>query len=497
MIDIEEAMAQFLKSQLASGCISLVNCNIDSPPDTAFTSHLAALLYQIAERSGLDELAEARASLLLFLERAKPCLLNGGIHTPNHRWVMAGALAKLYEIFGDEAFRDRAFQFLDEGLDITDYGEWTERSNAIYNGACAIHLYDVGLIFGYEPAFEAIRSNLNMMQYMLHPDDSIVTEYSGRQDFGQTMMMDDWYYVIYHLMAKQDRNPVFGAMAGVAAKTAPRGSHALIFWMLYPEEMNALDLIGPLSDDYTMLFGEENEVPVPKNVPYLGKLVQHPHGASVLRHRKGKISVTAMAGQPELLHIRYGKAAMYGLKLGAGWFGVGAAAFPSIKKVGEHTYRMDVELEGCYWNPLPKHLTEGTNGMYVKMPNHLREKTHVQFLTVAVEITLLERGVDVRVRSESIPNIYLQAVCMFDPKGELSGQGLKEAAPSVVQLTEGDAVFAVGEDAIRISAGALEHRDVSMRNDKINRDALNLTVNWVTPTDRTLRIRFPETEDNR
>ncbi len=174
--ELEEALALFLQTQLPSGCISLVNCNIDSPPDTAFSVHLAALLYQIVDRSGMDELSGARVSLLLFLERAKPCLLNGGIHTPNHRWVMAGAFAKIYEIFGGEAFRERAFPFLDEGLDITDYGEWTERSNAIYNGACAIHLYDVGLIFGYEPAFAAIRSNLNMMQYMLHPDDSIVTE---------------------------------------------------------------------------------------------------------------------------------------------------------------------------------------------------------------------------------------------------------------------------------------------------------------------------------
>ncbi|RED76884.1 MULTISPECIES: hypothetical protein [Cohnella] len=488
--ELEEALALFLQTQLPSGCISLVNCNIDSPPDTAFSVHLAALLYQIVDRSGMDELSGARVSLLLFLERAKPCLLNGGIHTPNHRWVMAGAFAKIYEIFGGEAFRERAFQFLDEGLDITDYGEWTERSNAIYNGACAIHLYDVGLIFGYEPAFAAIRSNLNMMQYMLHPDDSIVTEYSGRQDYGRTMMMDDWYYAVCHLMATRDRSPLFGAMAGVAAKTAPLGAHALIFWMLYPEQMNALDLYEPLSDDYTILLGEENEVPVPKNVPYLGKLVQHPHGASVLRHRKGKISVTAMAGQPELLHIRYGKAVMHGLKIGAGWFGIGAVAFPSIKKVGEQTYRMEVELEGCYWGPLPKRLTAGTNGMYVKMPNHLREKTNVQFLPVALEITMLENGVDVRVLSESIPNIYLQTVCMFDAKGELSGRSLKEAAPAIVQLTDGDAVFSMDEDAILISTGAHEHADVSMRNDPINRDALNLTVNWVTPTDKTLRIRF-------
>ncbi|MNI21510.1 hypothetical protein D3C73_750370 [compost metagenome] len=488
--EINEAMINFLDTQLPSGCISLVNCNIDSPPDTAFTTHLTSLLYQVADRCDMDELEGAKAALYLFLERAKPCLLNGGIHTPNHRWVMAGALAKMYEIFGDEAFRNRAFQFLDEGFDLTEYGEWTERSNAIYNGACAIHLFDVGLNFNYEPAFVAVRSNLNMMQYMLHPDHSIVTEYSSRQDFGQTMLMSDWDYVVCRLMAVHDQSPVFGAMAGVAEKTAPRGSLALMYWMLYPEEMNASEWIGPLSDEYTILLGEENEVPVPKNVPYLGKLVQHPHGASVLRYRKGKISVTAMAGQPELLHIRYGKAVMHGLKLGAGWFGIGTVAFPSIKQVGENTYRMQLELEGCYWNPLPKHLTEGTDGIYVKMPNNLREKTNVQNLPIAVEFTLLDNGVDVRVVSETIPNIYLQAVCMFDTKGKITGSSLNEAAPGIVQLTEGEALFTFEEDSIQISSGALEHIDVSMRNDKVNSDVQNLTVNWKTPTDHTLRFRF-------
>ncbi|WJH33400.1 hypothetical protein N6H14_25610 [Paenibacillus sp. CC-CFT747] len=76
--EMEEGAENFLKTQLPSGCISLVNCNIDSPPDTAFTTHLTSLLYQVAERSGLPELQGVQGALRLFLERAKPCLLNGG-----------------------------------------------------------------------------------------------------------------------------------------------------------------------------------------------------------------------------------------------------------------------------------------------------------------------------------------------------------------------------------------------------------------------------------
>ncbi|NOU85865.1 hypothetical protein GC102_08775 [Paenibacillus sp. LMG 31460] len=486
---MREAVDHFLLRQLESGCISLVNCNIDSPPDTAFMIHLVSLVYQVAERSGLEQIRGIQDGLFTFMVRARPCLLTGGIHTPNHRWVMAGALAKMYEIFGDEAYRERAFQFLDEGFDMTEYGEWTERSNAIYNGACAIHLYDVGVIFGYEPAFEAIRKNLGMMQYMLHPDQSVATEYSGRQDLGQTMMMNDWYYVIYHLMASLDKNPVFLSMAQITEETSPKGASALIHWMLYPEAMCLPDNVPALSENYTILLGEGNEALVPRNIPYLGKLVQHPHGASVLRHRKGKLSVTLMAAQPELMYIQHGKARMFGLKLAAGWFGIGAVAFPSIKQTGMDRYSMDIELEGCYFQPLPKEHFADKNGIYVNMPNHLREKTNIQHLQLALEFQLLTDGVEVSIRSKTIPGIYLQAVCMFDSLGELSGDGLEQVAPHMKQLVNGDAVFSLEGDCIRVSSGAKEHIDVSMRNEKVNRDALNVTMNYVTPTDVTIRFQ--------
>lgn len=489
---MKESVDAFLATQLDSGCISLVNCNIDSPPDTAFTTHLVSIVYQVAERSGLEQIREVQDGLYTFMERARPCLLNGGIHTPNHRWVMAGALSKMYEIFGDEAYKERAFQFLDEGFDMTEYGEWTERSNAIYNGACAIHLYDVGTVFGYEPAFEAIRRNLSMMQYMLHPGHEVATEYSGRQDLGQTLVLNDWYYVIYHLMASHDNNQDFASMAQITEESSPKGASALIHWMLYPDAMRLPEQAPALSDHYTILLGENNEVPVPRNIPYLGKLVKHPHGASVLRHRKGKLSVTVMAAQPELMYVQYGQARMYGLKLAAGWFGIGGIAFPSIRQTGENRYSMEIELEGCYFNPLPREHTAGLNGSYVKMPNHLREKTNVMHLPVQMEFQLHDDGVEVSIRSAAIPNIYLQTVCMFDPVGTVSGDGLEEVAPHMKQLVRGDAVYAYEGDHIRVSSGAKEHKDVSMRNETVNRDALNVTMNYVTPTEVTIRFQCYE-----
>ena len=57
-----------------------------------------------------------------------------------------------------------------------------------------------------------VRANLKMMSYLVHPDGEIVTEYSGRQDFGQSFDMSG-YFLPCLMMASLDRDPVFQGMA--------------------------------------------------------------------------------------------------------------------------------------------------------------------------------------------------------------------------------------------------------------------------------------------
>lgn len=120
---IEECMEQIMDGQLASGCISLVNCNIDSPPDTAFLIKNMVLVYRVLYQSGFPEVKNLTKDIYLFLDRARDCIITGGVHTPNHRWVMCGAMANMYEILGDDNLKRRAFEYLSEGFDMTDYGE--------------------------------------------------------------------------------------------------------------------------------------------------------------------------------------------------------------------------------------------------------------------------------------------------------------------------------------------------------------------------------------
>ena len=73
--------------------------------------------------------------------------------------------------------------------------------------------------------------------YLVHPDGEIVTDYSGRQDFGQKFTLAD-YYSIYQLMAVHDRDPLFAAMASLAGEaiTHPGAlpNNAMLNLLLHP-----------------------------------------------------------------------------------------------------------------------------------------------------------------------------------------------------------------------------------------------------------------------
>jgi len=481
LVVIEEQVEYLLRSQYPSGCISLINCNIDSPPDTGFAVHIASFSYHALAAVQAPEALAVSNRLKLFLERTISGLLAGGIHTPNHRWVICGALALLYEIFPDERLRSRADEYLAEGLDINASGEWTERSNAVYNAVCCNFLYHVARVFGYEDLIDRVEENLNMMQYMLHPGGAIATEYSSRHDRGKVFYLSDEYYIAFRLMASHHSNAIFEALAAEALRHTENPGMPLLYRMRFPEKMRSNGERAELPEHYNVLLNEGNEAPISGLMPYVRTSFHS--GSPLARYRRGKLSVTLVSGQPEFMFVQVGKARMVGLRWSLGWFGIAGVPMSSLKKCGDYSYEMAITIEGAYYGPIQGANTGRMGQSEFDFTFAGREATNVSRLDMSVRIDLEEHGLRVRLMANNMPKLFAQAVFAFDRAGtvEDSSSGCTRLDEHLYLQAAGHLVYRCGNDVIEIEGGAAEHRYACLRNDEMDPQYWNVACNYVTP----------------
>ncbi|MCZ8511071.1 hypothetical protein O9H85_01195 [Paenibacillus filicis] len=507
LLDAFERAADFmLNRQHPDGTVSLGSTNFNSPPDTAFVVGGVTQMYRLLEGHDWDPVKPAAAKLKRFLERTVPAMLTGGCHTPNHRWVITAALSLLYEIFGLPELVARAEEWLAEGLDITEDGEWTERSNGIYNAVSDIALYHAGRVLNRPELLEAVRRNLRMMVYLVHPSGEVVTDYSGRQDFGHTYDMAT-YFLSYRFMAAHDRDPLFAAMADYAGSFIKGlegvNNNAMLQLLVYPRETDISGLErAPLPDRYVKRINAAHPIG-----EHLGRIdsvghhmkIQHSSmhlafGAPVVRLREADTSVTIMARTPSFFSLRHGKVRLLGVKLSTS-FSPGVVKFEDLV-MEDGRYELGVELEKGYTGPLPKqHLPEragaGRPSPWYLLPHQHRPMTHVQTHRLTAELTPGEAEWSIRIRSDEREDVITQLTFILGAEGTLSGDGLRPAGEEGrYVLKQGAARYEAGENAIEISPGAEEHFVSEVREDTHPQGCQYVHINLVTPFDRTFTVRL-------
>ena len=146
------------------------------------------------------------------MQKSTRSLVDGGVHTPNHRWEICKALAHIHHLWPSRAVMARINDWLGEGIDQDAEGEYSERSPNYASEVTNRSLVIIARLAGKPGLLGNVRRNLAMTLYRLEANGEVETVQSRRQD--QTGIQDVWKYLMhFRELALRDGDRRFAAVA--------------------------------------------------------------------------------------------------------------------------------------------------------------------------------------------------------------------------------------------------------------------------------------------
>ncbi len=447
------AAAYLERAQNPQGNIDLVITNFNSPPDTGFVVHGVATAAVLARRAGKTEL---EALTEPFLRRAAAAMAAGGVHTPNHRWVICSALAQVNELYPDPAWLRRIDQWLAEGVDIDGDGQYTERSTLVYNAITNRAFVVMAAKLRRPELLDPVRRNLESMLYLLHPGGEVVTEISRRQDAGERGNMGRYWFPLRYL-AVQDGDGRFAALV----RTLEPEHAGLPALMEYPELNRELPAPAPLPEDFE------------KHFPELG----------IVRVRRGLTSATILSGSSRFFTLRRGLAVMAGLRMAGAFFGKGQF-IPERLEPRAGGWLLSQTLQAGYYQPFdpPRRITP--RNWYATRPE--RRQSEICRLEYWATVTETSEGFKVRLEAAGTHGVPVAVEINFGDAGRLEGCQPHPEVPQCWLLTQGVGSYRLGGHQLRFGPGRSEHRYIQVRGADPKLPGPSVYLTAFTPFDHTL-----------
>ncbi|GAB4038897.1 hypothetical protein GCM10028809_58470 [Spirosoma gilvum] len=462
--EIEAAARALLNMQHDDGTIDLLDTNFHSTPDTAFVLENIVPTYKFLKPFKGTE--KATETIKTFLTKAGNALSVGGIHTPNHRWVVSAALTKLNELFPDPRYTNRINQWLAEHIDLDSDGQFNEKSTNTYSPIVDRSLIIMARGLNKPELFEPVRRNLMMTLYYVHPNGEVVTEASNRQDKGTIGNMSRYYYC-YRYMALHDNNGEMAAMCRLIEQTTPKEQLAgyLDYFLEDPTLWKELPASKPMPTSYAKAF------------PYSG----------VVRIRRGNWDSTLLSNNATWLTFHKGAAVLQSMRVAASFFGKGQFQTEKIEQEGA-SWVMRRTLDGPYFQP---HTSDKIDpeGDWDKMPRAGRQQSEVQKLETVVKVTEVANGLDIEVNLTGTDGVPVALELIFRPGGTLSGVAKYPKRENAYLLSGNSGSYTVGTDTIQFGPGKVEHKGVQLRGALPAMDAPTVYLTGYTPFTHRLTLR--------
>ncbi|GHB70418.1 hypothetical protein GCM10007390_25090 [Persicitalea jodogahamensis] len=466
--EVELALQYMLRIQHKDGTVDLLSTNFHSTPDLGFIVKWLVPEYILMQRADAGFFKTQLESLKTFLQRAGEALIVGGIHTPNHRWVVSAALTKLYELLPDPRYAARVEEWLAEQIDMDEDGQYTERSTYIYSPLTNRTLITIARGLKKPELYDYVRRNLDMARYYMHPNGEVVTEASGRQDKAAIGTMEGYYYP-YRYLALRDKNGDFAAMCRMIEKTAlPKVVSQLNYFLEDPSLWEELPAAKPLPTEYVKAF------------PYSG----------LVRIRRGKWDATLISSNPVWLTFHKGNAVLQGVRFAASFFGKGQFEGGELTRNGDE-WQMARSLEAQYYQPFPKNnIPKGSGGNWQKLPRDDREKSEIQQLVSSVKVRETAEGIEADIEITGTDGVPVALELIFREGGSFGGAELLTASEKDAYKLESakQGTYTFQGDTITFGPGRFEHRNLHLRGALPPLDAPAVYLTGFTPFRHTFRL---------
>ncbi|KOH45558.1 hypothetical protein [Sunxiuqinia dokdonensis] len=494
---LETLVSALLELQNLNGTID-AGGNRQSPPDTAFLLEYLCPAAALLRRDDSEETRQIRRQLDDFMINAGEALVKGGVHTPNHRWVVSASLARLYTLYSDERYLERIDQWLDEGVYLDADGQFPERSRN-YSRVEAFSLMTIAHLLNRPKLLEIVEKNLISTYYFLEENGELITVDSRRQDQNFLLQMS-LFYLGYRYLAIAERNEMLTAVTreieGFDDFEQQVLSRALIHFLDMPMLLQKLPAYGKLPENYTKYFP-------------LTQVVRIKRGLTTATIFGGNdLPVTVASGRssnPTFFTYRKGQAILEYARLSTSFFNTGYVRSEGLKKDAD-TYYLHERKEAYYYQPLPANkrneegdyrLSESLDGRFwSKMDFENRPVSDVQVMETDITVQEHDGEFEMNIKVAAAEGVQVTLELCFRSGGKLSNVRSTNNQDDYL-LADGYATYQAGTDTIRVGPGILEHESIdridgelySTHFGSIKGEGMHLFLTGYTPFSHTITFK--------
>ena len=435
--------------------------NLQSPPDTAFLIETISAGVFLLMKDNSDILIKLKGELDVFINQAAIGIAAGGVHTPNHRWVVCAALSRANALYPNPVYVNRVNDWLGEGVFMDEDDEYPERSknyDRVENGA----FIDMGRLLHKPELYEYVRRSLRKTYYHMEPNGDLITNNSRRQDqFSSQRIV--WSYLFYRYLAIHDNDKDFAAIARLIEGMDDFGesiiSRSLVSFLENPLLQKALPEPSVLPVNYEKVFS----------------------GSSLIRIRRGDTSTTFFGGTdwpfiiasgrshiPDFYSFRKGEAILRHMRLSCRFFSMGYFRSNGLRRQGER-YVLHTRWEVPYYHPLPASLrnergdyklTPSIDDRFWSKMDFDNRPVSLKTLEITVSLTEENGKNNIMFNIDGSDGVPVTIELCFREGGKLSGVRKSDDSYDSYFLEGGTGKYSNGKDSINFGPGSFAHSTI-------------------------------------